>query len=279
LPSAAAVLLGAVAACGVPGPAAAAPAPPAAFDRFPGLAAAYAVRIDGEITWAAGLDLPRPPASLAKLLTAWTLLQDGWDPEAWIPVSGAAADIEGSQVGLRAGERLRARDLLTALLVRSGNDACVALVEHAAGSLAGFRPRVAAAARRLGLAATRIEHPCGLDAPGQQSTARDLLRLADAALALPDMRLRGGVQSAEIRTEAGRTIRFGNSNALIGRVPQATGLKSGYTSKAGRCLIAVGEDGTHQVVIVMLGARDRWWEAAGLIPQALGHARLRAAPR
>ena len=57
------------------------------------------------------------------------------------------------------------------------------------------------------------------------------------------------------------------------------GLKTGYTSKAGRCLIAVGESGGHQVVIVLLDAPNRWWEAAGLVEQGLGYAKLRASGR
>ena len=74
-------------------------------------------------------------------------------------MSARAAAIEGSEVGLRAGEQLRADDLLTAMLVRSGNDACLALVEHAAGSIDGFVPRLKARAAVLGMAASNILHP------------------------------------------------------------------------------------------------------------------------
>ena len=262
-------------------PALAAAAPAAVpVDRFPGLASAYAVRIDGEIVWAAAPDVPRPPASLAKLLTALALLRDpSYRPDDVVTVSADAARIEGSRIGLRSGERVRAADLLTGMLVRSGNDACVALVQHVGGSLASFRAALDRAARELGLTATRIVHPCGLDAPGQATTVRDLLRLADAALAEPGIRLRAGAERAEIRTEAGRRIRFGNTNALIGRVAGANGLKSGYTSRAGRCLIATADRGGHRVVIVMLDAKERWWEASSLIPQAIGYARLRGPAR
>ncbi len=220
--------------CGIAGGAAlASSAPPPVVDRFPGIAPAYALSIDGRLTWGGNLDTPRPPASLVKVLTALTLLADGWQPDAEVPVSRRAADIEGSQVGLRAGERLRAADLLTAMLVRSGNDACVALVEKAAGSLEAFLPRLNARAKELGLTASRFEHPCGLDADGTRTTARDLLRLAEAGMKEPQIALRGHAVEGRIVTLGGREIRFRNSNALIGRDPDAVGLKSGYHAARG----------------------------------------------
>lgn len=234
--------------------------------------------IDGRPTWGAAIDRPLPPASLAKLLTAHALLREGWEPAAVVRVSRAAASIEGSRVGLRAGEQLSAEDLLTAMLVRSGNDACLALVEHAAGSLDAFLPRLDAAARALGLIATHITHPCGLDAPGMTTTARDLLRLGERSFADPRIALRGRAIEARIRTTAGREIRFRNSNALIGRDPEAVGLKSGYTSRAGRCLIAVAERDGHRVVLVMLNADERWWAASNLLVQGLATATARPRP-
>ena len=241
-------------------------------DRFPGIAPAYAVSIDGRLTWGANLDAPRPPASLVKVLTALTLLDKDWQPETVVRVSRRAADIEGSQVGLRAGERLRAADLLTAMLVRSGNDACVALVEAVAGTLEAFLPRLNARARELGLVDSRFEHPCGLDADGTRTTVRDLLRLADAALLEPQITLRAHAMEARIVTLGGREVRFRNSNALIGRDPDAVGLKSGFTQRAGRCLIAVAERVGHRVIVVMLGADERWWAASNLLVLGLAQA-------
>jgi serine-type D-Ala-D-Ala carboxypeptidase (penicillin-binding protein 5/6) len=245
-------------------------------DRFPGIAPAYAVLIDGRLTWGGNLDTRRPPASLAKLLTALTLLESGWDPQAILTVSTRAAAIEGSQVGLRTGERLRADDLLTAMLVRSGNDACLALVEHAAGSLQAFLPRLAARAAALGMKDSTFLHPCGLDAQGSLTTVRDLTRLAVAALAQPQIALRGGAVEATITTLQGRAITFHNSNALIGREPEAVGLKSGYTQLAGRCVIAVAQRGAHRVIVIMLGAEERWWSTSSLLAQGLAEATTRS---
>lgn len=237
-------------------------------DRFPGVATAYAVAIDGRLTWAANPDLPRQPASLAKLLTALVLLDD-WQPGAEVTVSAAAAGIEGSRIGLRKGEVLTAADLLTGMLVRSGNDACLALVERAAGSIPSFAVRMNQRAADLGMKNSHFVHPCGLDAAGQRTTVRDLLLLGEAARMQPEIRERSAMASAAVRTRAGRELRFHNSNALIGRQAETSGLKSGYTGKAGNCLIATAERSGHRVQLVLLGAPDRWWEAAGIIARAL----------
>jgi len=242
----------------------------AVVDRYPDIAAAYAVSVDGKLQWAGKLDAQRQPASLAKLLSALALLESGWNPEALVTISASAAGVEGSRIGLRRGEQLRATDLLTGMLVRSGNDACLALAEHAAGSVAAFAKRMNEHAARLGMKNSNFVNPCGLDAPGQRATAGDLLLLAEAARGVQEIRRRVAMESAVIKTSAGRELRFNNTNALIGRVPEVTGLKSGYTSGAGNCVIALGERGGHYALVILLGATDRWWEASGLIAQALG---------
>jgi D-alanyl-D-alanine carboxypeptidase (penicillin-binding protein 5/6) len=246
-------------------------------DRYSDVAAAYAVSANGRLLWGAQLDARRQPASLAKLLTALALLDDGWDPDATIVVSSRAATIEGSRAGLRRGDRLRAADALTALLVRSGNDACIGLVEHAAGDVVAFRPRLAEQVRRLGLHDSNFVDPCGFDVPGQYTTARDLLRLAEVARGAPEIALRARAVEARIRTLGGRELHFANTNALIGRTPDAVGLKSGYTRGAGRSVIALGERGPDRVVVVLLGAtEDRWLTASGVLQHALARAaRLR----
>lgn len=253
-------------------PAAAEGAQPVLTDPFPGAAAAYAVAIDGQLTWGAHLDAPRQPASLAKLLSALVLLDEGWQAEANVRVSAAAAAIEGSRIGLRHGDEVRARDLLTGMLVRSGNDACLALVEHFAGSVSSFATRMNRLAARIGMADSYFVHPCGLDAPGQRTTVRDLLKLAEAARARRAIMLRTGASSGHVRTDAGRDIRFHNSNALIGRDPSVVGLKSGYTSEAGNCLIALAQAEGHEVMLVLLGAQDRWWESTGMLARAFAQA-------
>jgi len=238
------------------------------IDAYPRAAAAYIVVADGRPLWVREAAAPRQPASLAKLLAALVLLEGGWRPEADIVVSARAAGVEGSRLGLRAGETLRTRDALTALLVRSANDACVALAEHAAGSLQAFAARMNARATALGLRDSYFVHPCGLDAPGQKSSARDLLRVATAAMAEPGIARIVALREAVVTTGGGRRLAMRNGNALLGRVDGVVGIKSGYTSGAGKCVIALARRGPHSVWLVMLDAPDRWWVAAGIIDAA-----------
>jgi D-alanyl-D-alanine carboxypeptidase (penicillin-binding protein 5/6) len=237
-------------------------------DPYPRAAAAYGVVIDGQLAWGRELDTPHPPASLAKLLAALVLLEDGWDPAADVRVSAAAAGVEGSRAGLRAGEVLSADDALTALLVRSANDACVALVERFGGSMRRFVDAMNARAARLGMRDSRFGNACGLDAPGQVTTVRDLLRLGAAAMAEPAIARRAAMAEARVQTRSGRVIPLRSSNALLGRSKGVIGLKSGFTSRAGRCLVAVAVRDSHHVWVVMLNAPDRWWVSAGIIEEA-----------
>jgi len=245
-------------------------APPT--DRFPSAAASYVVAVGDRELWARDADAPRPPASLTKLMTALVLLTGDWSPAAEVVVSPRAAREGGTRAGLRAGERVPAGDLLAAALVASANDACVALAEHAAGSEAAFVARMNARAAALGLAATHFDNACGHDAPAHRASARDLLRLARAALALPEVRRLAALPRATLTARGGRTIALASTNALLGRVAGATGLKSGFTPAAGKCLVAVAERAGVEVVLVLLDAADRWWAGAALLEAAFREA-------
>jgi D-alanyl-D-alanine carboxypeptidase (penicillin-binding protein 5/6) len=272
----AAALAGSLAAALALAASASAPAPePAPRDRFPGAAAAYLVELDGRPLWARAPDAPLLPASLAKLMTALLAVEEGWDPGAPVAVSARAARATGSRLGLREGERLRAGDALAATLVASANDACLALAEHAAGSEGAFVARMNARAAALGLSRTRFENACGHDAPGQRASARDLLRLARAALAVPELRRLVALERATLTLAGGRSVSLRTTNVLLGRLPGARGVKSGYTAGAGRCIVALAERDGREVLLVLLDARDRWWTASGIVEAAFAEARRR----
>jgi len=254
--------------------AAVAASPPA--DRFPKAASSYLVVVDGRVVWAREPDRPRPPASLTKIMTALVLLEGDWNPDAPVTVGPKAAAETGSRAGLRAGEMVRAGDLLTAMLVTSANDACEALAEHAAGSARAFVASMNARAMSLGLAATHFENPCGHDAPDQRSSARDLATLAEAALSHPEFARVVALQSATLRTSGGRRIHLRSGNHLLGNSRGVAGVKTGYTPDAGKCLVVLAVRGDVRIVIVLLDAADRWWTAAALVEEAFDAAR---APR
>jgi len=239
------------------------------IDLYPQAAAAYAVAIDDQLVWGRDMDTPRAPASLTKLLSALVILDDHWQPDAPVTVSSRAAGIEGSRIGLRTGDRVRAGDLLTGMIVRSGNDACMAMAEHVGGTADNFVRLMNAKAKQLGMTQSSFRNPCGLDAEGHVSTPRDLLLLARAAADRPEIATRANALHAEFRTLGGRRIRFKNTNAILGREPDVAGLKTGFTHHAGKCLIAMAEHGAHRVWVVLLHSPDRWFAASDLLAQGM----------
>jgi len=238
-------------------------------DPFPAVSAAsYLVAVDGRERWGRAPDVARRPASLTKIMTALLLLEERWDPDAVLTVSARAAGEGGARLGLRAGEQLTARDALRAMLIGSANDACLALAEHAAGSEAAFVARMNRRAAALGLAASRFDNACGHDGPRQRSSARDLAALTRAALALPEFRLTVGAARVTLSTRGGRRFDLPSHNPLVGRVEGVRGVKTGWTPGAGKCLVVLAERGGREVLVVLLGAPDRFWNAAGLVDLA-----------
>ena len=251
--------------------AAASPARAEPVDAFPKAAAAYVVERDGRLLWAGHPDERLPPASLTKMMTALLVIEEGRLDEP-VVVAREAAEEPPTKLGLRAGERFRTRDLLTAAIVRSANDACRALAE-ARGGQDAFVARMNARAAALGMKDTRFRNACGHDADGQYTTASDLARLARAVAARPEYLAASGLRRAAIRAlDGGRTISFGNTNALIGRFPGAIGLKTGTTEKAGTCLAALAERNGSRVLMILLRARDRWWGGDALLGRAFAAA-------
>lgn len=237
-------------------------------DPFPAAAAAYLVIVDGAPRWAHAADTPRAPASLAKLMTALLVLQGGGlDDE--IAVSRSAAAARGSRLGLREGERVAAHGLLAAMLVGSANDACLALAERGGGATA-FVARMNAQAAALGLRATRFGDPCGFDSDQQRSTARDLARLAEHFMAQPQLAALARRPEVEVASaNRARVWRVKNTNVLLEHFPGTIGVKTGQTRRAGHNLIVLAERDGRRALLVMLGARDRWWDAHAILARAL----------
>lgn len=239
----------------------------AATNAFPKAAAAYVVERDGKVLWSGAADKRLQPASLAKLMTALLVIEGGGLDEI-VAVSKAASRETGTRLGLREGERLTVRDLLTAAIVRSANDACRALADARGGSEVKFVAAMNARAKELGLENTRFANACGHDAERQYSTAADLSTLANQAAKKPEYMAAARLPRATIKTAGGREFSFDNTNALIGRYPGAIGLKTGTTPGAGTCLAALAEKDGSRVLLVMLRARDRWWGGDALLDRA-----------
>lgn len=236
-------------------------------DPYPDIARAYWVEVDGQPLWAGNADARLPLASLTKLMTAVLVVEHGRLTDE-VVVSRTAARETGARLGLKAGERYAAGDLLAAMLVRSANDACRALADAVGGDQAGFVVRMNARAAALGLSHTHFTDACGHDDPAQVSSARDLALLARAALARPAIATAAAKREFVLVSATGRRLPMRSTNALLGGLRGARGLKTGYTPAAGRCLVAVAERDGVEVLAVLLHAPDRWWDSAGLIELA-----------
>lgn len=239
-----------------------------ALDLYPQAARSYILVRDDEVVSERASTQRLPPASLTKLLTALVVLDSNWDAERWLTVSAKAASTPPTRLGLRAGEQITAGAALAAMLIRSANDACRVLVESFAANPSDFGALMNARAAQLKMLDSHFVDPCGFDAPGQHSTVTDLLKLGQHARTSALIVHLAATPEAQLITRAGRTLRFSNTNQLLGRLEGVKGLKTGYTAQAGQCLIAYARRPGHDVWLVMLGGTQRWWQAHGMIDDA-----------
>ncbi len=204
-----------------------------------------------------------PPASLTKVMTALVALEAA-SPQQVVQVDRRAL-VHRSSLKLQAGEQFLLRDLLTAMLVTSANDACEAVAWHVGGDADRFVTMMNERARSLGLKNTHFVNACGFDAPDHYSTAADLARLTEQALQVPAISMMVRTVIREIASVDGkRPVPLRSTNELL-LDPDVTGVKTGYTSKAGRCLIASMFKDGHRLLLVGLNVRDRWEQAAQLL--------------
>jgi D-alanyl-D-alanine carboxypeptidase (penicillin-binding protein 5/6) len=183
-----------------------------------------------------------------------------------VTVSRAASRESGSRIGLKAGQQLRMRELLGAMVVRSANDACRAIADHFGVT---FVTRMNQRAASLGLRDTQFVDPCGHDQAGQYSTAADLARLAEQAMQHAEFARLARTERLTISTVDGtRKFRFNTTNALLGRYTGAIGVKTGSTGRAGNCVVAMAERTGVRVLLVLLHANNRWWTAHGMLDEA-----------
>jgi len=207
------------------------------------------------------------PASLTKVVTALVALDHlRLDEMVTVPVSINQLPWDSTRMGLRAGERLTVRELLYGLFLNSGNDAAITLSE-AAMPRAAFIALMNARAAALGMADTHFVNPIGLDDPGHYTSAADLARAATELMRLfPEVAAMAATPSLALpATATHHAYALYNLNELVHKYPGATGLKTGWTGRAGGCLIATAtRDGRHLMVVVLASPRI-FDEAAALL--------------
>jgi serine-type D-Ala-D-Ala carboxypeptidase (penicillin-binding protein 5/6) len=210
----------------------------------------------GRVLWSRDPLRVLPVASLTKLMTALLVVEET-RPREIVRVTRAAARVEGSRMGfLKAGRSVRVETLLHGLIMSSGNDAAVALAVHVSGSQRRFVELMNARAAAWDLRCTHYVDPYGL-APRNRSCAEDLAQLAERALAQPRIARIAAKRSARVRIGRVGLRWLATTNPLLRtRYPGTVGLKTGFTNRAGRCLVAAVRRAERVVVVVVLHAED-----------------------
>lgn len=204
----------------------------------------------------------RPPASTTKIMTALLALEGG-DLRQVVTVSPKAASVGEASLDLRAGEKMTLEELIYGALLQSGNDACVAIAEHIAGTESNFVLLMNQKAKMLGAEDTRFKNTNGLPAAGHYTTARDLAVLTRYALSNPTFQK---IVSTRGRTIGGREERFlNNTNRLLWSYAWADGVKTGTTNEAGGCLVASATKDGRQLISVVLHSDNRWSDSIKLL--------------
>lgn len=210
----------------------------------------------GRVLYAKDPDTKRPMASTTKLMTALVAAE-------YLPMDGivtvpeAAVLVEGSSMGLRGGDIVTVRDLLTGMLLSSGNDAANAVALLTAGSLSAFAERMNEQAQKLGMSNSLFVTPSGLDEGGHCSTARDMALLGAAVLKSPELAAMCAAKQATV-TISDRSVTLTNHNRLLSLYEPTIGLKTGFTKKSGRCLVSAATRDGVTLVVATLNGGDYW---------------------
>lgn len=207
----------------------------------------------------------RAPASTTKMMTAILGLELG-RPDEVVIVSPKAAAVGESTIHLDPGEKTTLYELITGALVKSGNDACVAIGEQIAGSEEQFIRMMNQKALSIGAKDTHFENPNGLPNKNHYSTAYDLALIARYGLQLPAFASITRQKETEIHfLEPDFLMDLRNTNKLLWNYPYADGVKTGTTTAAGKCLVASATKNGRQLIAVVLHAPNRFGDAQKLL--------------
>lgn len=226
-------------------------------------------------------DLKRPPASTTKLLTG--LIAVKTLKEADIVRVGTEVNVEGSQLGLNPGDEISVRELLTALYVHSANDAAAALAVKISGSIPAFAEEMNKYAATLGCEDSQFRNPHGMPDSDQYTTANDLSKIASQFLKNEGLmnyvkKPRALIQWKDARGEL-HQAEYWNTNRLLGIYPGNAGLKTGTTTEAGQCLVSYVTRPDGELLLVLLGSKNRYNDTIKLLDEGWADQRSKAALR
>ncbi len=206
----------------------------------------------GQVLFSKNADSRMLIASTTKIMTALVVLQH-CSPDEQVKILPEYTSVEGSSMYLKAGETYTVRDLLYGMLLVSGNDAATALACHCGGSIAGFAQMMNDEAAQLGLCNSSFKNPHGLDADDHYSSAEDLAIITSAAMKIPLFAQIVGTKSYTLGEQT-----YINHNKLLWNCEGTLGVKTGYTTAAGRSLVSCAERDGLKLICVTLSDPDDW---------------------
>nr|WP_318538928.1 D-alanyl-D-alanine carboxypeptidase family protein [Terribacillus saccharophilus] len=224
----------------------------------PGVSADAAILMElstGRILYEKNASDPKRIASITKIMTAIIAIESGKMDEE-VHVSKNAVYTEGSSIYLEEGEEIPLKDLVYGLMLRSGNDAAVAIAEHVGGSEEGFTHLMNEKAAWLGMQNSHFDNPHGLDTETHQSSAYDMALLTKYSMQNETFRKISGTKTYKADS---KMYAWGNKNKMLTRYyDYSTGGKTGYTKKAGRTLVSTAEKDGMELVVVTINDPDDW---------------------
>ncbi len=209
-----------------------------------------------------------PMASTTKIMTAIIIIED-CNLDEVITVDDKAVGVEGSSIYLKKDEEINIIDLLYGLMLRSGNDSAAALAIHHSGSIEKFAEVMCQRAKDYGATNSNFTNPSGLPDDNHYTTARDLCKIACHAMSNETFKKIVGSKSY-----SGKYRSYINKNKMLSRYEGANGVKTGYTMKAGRCLVSSAERDGMDVVCVVLNCPDMYERSAKLLDYSFDEYKL-----
>ncbi len=202
-------------------------------------------------------DVPRPMASLTKLMTALVIVEHH-DMGEWVTIPEDITSIEGSKADLHPGDQYTVGDLLSAMLILSANDAAETLARYHSGNEKSFVKEMNDRAAVLGLKETMYMNADGIDAKGQKMSPQDLAWLTMFVLKYPDIRVRMGTPEATIQSKGGHLISLRHTHELLHEDSPVIAGKTGTTDGAGQCLLSVVQEGGKRYLVILLHSFNRY---------------------
>ena len=226
-------------------------------------------------------DIQRAPASTTKLLTGLIVLKTLKETD--MVTVGKEVSIDGSRLGLSPGDKISVHDLLTALYVHSANDAAAALAVKVSGSISAFAEEMNNYATTLGCQHSHFTNPHGMPDPDHYTTANDLSKIASVFLKNEQLMSYVKEQRARVQWKDSRGVvhyaEVQNTNELLGVYPGDQGIKTGTTTEAGECLVSYVTRPDGDLLLVLLGSKQRYKDTIKLLDEGWAEQRSNAALR